>query len=238
MENLKATLIDALKESNYEVKIQEPNNASIREKYDGSKYIYLRGDDMKFSADCGYCTITILGHPFTCDLTDGEWSAEQESDKELLEDEEFVEAVENADGVIAGEMWAPEDQAEVFCRANNMENNLPVFWRDDDDVPKDLDNLDLYDPVLWDVYVSIENGDEDMVNCEFQCSSVYRLYRSLNETEDLYKEPMASSDYIKSKVPELHEEIFEEMKIKWRKNLKDANYSLENTRYFFESILG
>ena len=30
-------------------------------------------------------------------------------------------------------MGEPDEQAEVFCLANNIKNNMPVYWCEDDD---------------------------------------------------------------------------------------------------------
>ena len=131
-DNLKEDLIKALRSSDYEVEIQEPNNVILREKDDGSCFLVMRGDDAKFGVMCGCCIVSILGHSFTCDFNYGEWSAEDDEDCWLLEEEDFINALESADGVISGEQTDLDSQAMVYCRANNLPNDLPAYWEDDD----------------------------------------------------------------------------------------------------------
>ena len=88
---LKQELLNALKESNYKVEITEPNNVELCQRYDGSQFLLIHGDTVKFGVWCGDCSVIILGHKFTCDLDFGEWSAEQDDDEWLLEEEDFDE---------------------------------------------------------------------------------------------------------------------------------------------------
>lgn len=237
---LMLVLINALEKHNYEVSIEEPNNVSIREKYDGSKYLYIRGDDAKFGVCFGCCTVQVQGHSFTCDLDYGEWSAENEKDSWLIDEDEFIEALENADGVISGIMGEPDEQAKVYFRANNIkEESLPVYWCEDDDIPKDIINLDLFDPAVVKVFVSMKDGSHRVVNCEIPCSSIYELYCSLKKKRKLYKDATVSSTFIKKELPILQQEIIDELLNHGVINEnQDANYHLDNSEEFFESILG
>ena len=136
---LKKSLIDALKSSNYEVYIEEPNNVDLCTDKEGSKYLLIRGDDAKFGVSYGECTVTILGHAFTCDLEWGEWSADEEEDSWLLDDYKFIKVLESADGVISGCQTDPDEQGMVYCRANGISENLPAYMYDSDDLPEDED---------------------------------------------------------------------------------------------------
>ena len=239
-EELKKALIDALGNNQYEVEIEEPNNVSVREKYDGSEYLYLRGDDVKFGVSFGSCTVTILEHSFTCDLNFGEWSAGQDDDEWLLEEDDFINALEDADGVISGVMGEPDDQAFVYCRANNIDEDLPAYWCEDDDLPKDIDNLSWYDPVPGVVSVVLNGGETMAVECDLQCESIYRLYCRLEEKGLLFASPEVSSAFIKEEVPELYHEILDELEFNdvLDGKTEDVLFTLSNTEDFFESILG
>lgn len=239
-ELFKLALIDALEKHDYTVRIEEPNNVSIRESYDGLKYLYIRGDDVKFGVSFGSCTVSIQGHSFTCDLDFGEWSAEDDEDSWLIEEEDFIDALEGADGVICGIMGEPDEQAEVFCRANNIkEDSLPVYWCEDDDIPKDIDNLDMYDPAVVVVSVSMPDGQDQDVECELSCSSIYELYCNLKKKRKLYKSATVSSAYIEKELPYLHQEILDELQI--HSDLAQepiVTYHLANSKDMFESALG
>ena len=76
-DTLKLDLVKALRQSKYKVEITEPNNLELCKKYDGTPFLLIHGDTMKFSVWCGNCIVTVLGHTFTCDFDNGEWSAEQ-----------------------------------------------------------------------------------------------------------------------------------------------------------------
>ena len=134
---LKKSLIDALKNSNYEVYIEEPNNVELCTGKDGSKYLLIRGDDAKFGVYYGNCTVTILGHAFTCELEWGEWSADDEEDSWLVDDGEFIDELESAEGVISGSQTDPDEQGFVYCRANGISEDLPAYMYDD--LPNDED---------------------------------------------------------------------------------------------------
>lgn len=238
-DQLMASLIDALSDHNYEVVIEEPNNVSIRETYDGSKYLYIRGDGVKFGVSFGSCTVSVQGHSFTCDLNFGEWSAEDDEDSWLIEEEDFIDTIESADGVICGVMGEPDEQAEVFCRANNIKNNMPVYWCEDDDIPKDIDNLDMYDPAVVIVSVLMPDGQDQDVECELSCSSIYKLYCSLKKKRKLYKNATVSSAYIEKELPYLHQEILDELQIQSDLAQEPVlTYHLANSKDMFESALG
>lgn len=239
-ETLKRVLIKALKQSKHKVEITEPNNLELCKKYDGTSFLLIHGDTMKFSVWCGNCIVNVLGHSFTCDFDYGEWSAEQEEDGWLLEDAEFVEALESAKGVISGEQGEADAQAMVYCRANNIRKDLPAYWGDLDEIPKLLDDLDLYDPVPGTVTITLKGGEKKDVECGLYCSSIYRLYCSLKDAGKLYKTQTVSSKYIEKELPELHQEILDELQSNGDLSGESdiVRYSLNNRKAFFESILG
>lgn len=239
-DTLKRNLIKALKQSKHKVEITEPNNLELCKKYDGTPFLLIHGDTMKFSVWCGNCIVNVLGHTFTCDFDYGEWSAGQEEDSWLLEDEEFVAALESAKGVISGEQGEADAQAMVYCRANSIRKELPAYWGDLDEIPKLLDDLDLYDPVPGIVTVTLKGGEKKDVECGLYCSSIYQLYCRLKDAGKLYKSPIVSSKFIEKELPELHQEIVDALQdddvISEVSDL--VRYSLNNRKKFFESILG
>lgn len=239
-DTLKRDLIKALKQSKHKVEITEPNNLELCKKYDGTPFLLIHGDSMKFSVWCGNCIVTVLDHTFTCDFDYGEWSTEQEVDSWFLEDAEFVEVLESAKGVISGEQSDIDAQAMVYARANHLRNEIPTYWGDLDEIPKLLDNLDLYDPIPGTVTITLKGGEKKDVECGLYCSSIYQLYCSLKDSGKLYKSPTVSSKYIEKELPELHQEILDELQSNGDLNDKSnlVRYSLNNRKGFFESILG
>ena len=239
-DTLKRDLIKALKQSKHKVEITEPNNLELCKKYDGTPFLLIHGDSMKFSVWCGNCIVTVLGHTFTCDFDYGEWSAEQEEDNWLLEDAEFVEVLESAKGVISGEQGDIDAQAMVYARANHLGKEIPAYWGDLDEIPKLLENLDLYDPISGTVTITLKGGEKKDVECGLYCSSIYQLYCCLKDEGKLYKSPTVSSKYIERELPELHQEILDELQSNGDLNDKSdfVRYSLKNRKAFFESILG
>ena len=239
IDTLKKTLIEALKNSNFQVEIDGPNNVSLCDKYDGSQYLLVRGDTERFGVDCGSCTVTILDHTFVCEFMYGEWSANDEDGEQLLEDEEFVDALESAEGVISGEQSDLDGQAMVYCLVNDIQDDLPVYWCKETDIPKDIDRLDWYDPVSCDVLVTLSNGETENVKCDLPCEGIYDLYCRLKENDMLFKAPTVSSEFIKEEVPDLYENIIDEIQFDSRIDDTDiTGFSLENTERFFDYILG
>lgn len=239
-EILKNKLLKALNDSNYEVEIIEPDNVELCQKYNGTQFLVVHGDTMRYSPWCGNCSVSILGHRFTCDFNYGEWSTEQREDEWLLEDEEFMNELESAEGVISGERTLMDDQRMVYCRANNMSEDIDIYWVEEDGIPKNINNLDWCDPEAGTITITLKGGEKKDVECGLDCSSIYQLYCNLKGAGKLYKSPTISSKYIKKELPKLHKEILDELQSKGGlsdvKNL--VRYSLNNRKAFFESILG
>lgn len=120
----KKEILKALTEGNYEVFIEEPNNVHVCTKYDGSTFLKIVDmDDAKSSNDFGSCTVEVCGYSITCDLNSGEW----DGDEEILEDEEIMDAITDADGVLYGEMGGTDESAEVYNKANGT-NYDEYYW--------------------------------------------------------------------------------------------------------------
>ena len=100
--------------------------------------------------------------------------------------------------------------------------------------------MDWCDPEPGTVTVTTKDGKKEEVECDLDCESIYKLYCALKEKGQLYKTPTIPSAFIENEVPELHEEIIEELQdngIEYADPGK-MSYSLPNTDDFFESILG
>ena len=237
---LKKALLQAIKNSDFTVEINEPNNVDLCTKYDGTEFLLMRGDTAKFGVWSGDCTVTILGHSFTCDLDYGEWSAGDSEDSWLLEEEDFVDALESADGVIFGEQTDVDAQRMVYCRANNISEDIEAYWVEEDDIPKDINHMDWCGPETGIVSVILNTGNTKEVECDLECDSIYKLYCILEQKGLLYKTPSISSSFIKNEVPDLHQEIVEQLHYNdvVDENTDEVQYSIENTKDFFDSILG
>lgn len=239
-EQLKKELLKALKQSNYTVEIVEPDNVELCQKYDGVHFLLVHGDTCRYSPWCGECSVTILDHKFTCEFNYGEWSTKQGEDEWLLEDEEFINALESSEGVISGERTEMDDQRMVYCRANNMSEDIDIYWVEEDDIPKNINNLDWYDPETGAITLTLKGGEKKNVECNLYCNSIYQLYCSLKDAGKLYKSKTITSKYIETELPELHQEILDELLSNG--DLSDESdlvrYSFINRKAFFESILG
>lgn len=132
LEQIKSEILKAIKEKDYDIFIDGPNNVRCRERRDGSCYLVIVDmDDAKNSNYFGQSTLDVAGHWFRCDLEYGEWSSDME---ELLEDDDIIEAIEEIDGLPCGCMTDPECQADLY----NMENGTDYtefYWYGDDECP-------------------------------------------------------------------------------------------------------
>ncbi len=155
------------------------------------------------------------------------------------EEEDFIDALESADGVISGVMGEPDEQALVYCRANHIEEDIPVYWCEEEYILKSIDMMGWYDAVPSKLSLT-SNGETKEVKCDFLCESVYLLYRNLKENNLLYKTPTISSAYIKREEPDFYNEILEELTSNGTlsEDQEDVAFTIENTLDFFDSILG
>ena len=172
----KELVLKAIEDGEYEVEIEEPNNVCYHERYDGSPFYVMVGDDIKFGVWAGSCTVHVGDHVFTCDLDYGEWSGD-----ELLEDEDIIKALENADGVIWGEHLGTDEQWEVYSAANGITEDVPYFWCEDDECPKDVDSLDWYEEDIDFQYAAQGSEDWQDAEAEVNCADIHALYLDLKE---------------------------------------------------------
>jgi len=172
----KELVLKAIKDGEYEVEIEEPNNVRYCERYDGTPFYIMVGDDIKFGVWAGSCTVHVREHSFVCDLDYGEWSGDD------LLDDDIIEALEDADRVIYGEHMGTDAQWEVYAAANNITEDIPYFWCEDDDRYKDVDGLDWYEEDIEFQYS--EAGSEEWRDCdtEVNCQDIYELYKAVKES--------------------------------------------------------
>lgn len=240
-EQLRDALIRALKNSDYKVDIEEPNNLGLRQKYDGTDFLYVSGDSVKFGVYYGECTVKILGHVFSCEFGSGEESVENGDDEWLLEDKKFMKALCSAPGVIWGEQTDLESQSKVYSMANGLDGDLPAYWCEDDEIPKDVDSFDSCDDVWETITVLLAGGETEEEECSLGCVDVYDLYCVLEEKGLLYKTPEITSDFIREEVPSLYEDIVEQLCSSYTPQEEGGDmvgFTLPNTEYFFDSVLG
>ena len=144
----KKAIFKAIKEKDYTVSIEEPNNVEVRSRSNGSKYLYICDmDDARSSTFFGSCTVEIADFTFTNDFSNGDWTCDEE---DLLE-EDIIAAIEGLDGVLCGEYTSVEDQAYLFNKANGTHID-EYYWYEDSDCPIDPDEMKYLDDFNWDTY--------------------------------------------------------------------------------------
>ena len=134
-------IIEALEAGKYNISFKEPNNIELCTKYDGSVFFKIVGDNVKFSVSGGFCIVEVLGKRFECDLTNGDWSDENENEL----DDKLIETLEDTEGVISGEYMEPDEEWEIYCKATGTDKTLPYFWHEDEDCPLDIRSLGFSD---------------------------------------------------------------------------------------------
>jgi len=172
----KELVLKAIKDGEYEVEIEGPNNVRYCKRYDGTPFYIMEGDDIKFSVWAGSCTVYVEDYSFVCDLDYGEWSGD-----ELLDDD-IIAALENAEGVIYGGHMGTDEQWEVFAAANNITEDIPYFWCEDRDRFKDVDEFIWFEEEIGFQY-EVPGSDEWIdSDTEVNCQDIYDLYKAVKES--------------------------------------------------------
>lgn len=231
----KELVLKAIKDGEYEVEIEEPNNVCYHERYDGTPFYVMIGDDVKFGVWAGSCTVHVGEHSFTCDLDYGEWSGD-----DLLDDDDIVNALENADGVIWGEHLGTDGQWEVYSAANNITEDIPYFWCEDDECYKDVDSLDGYDEDIDFQYAEPGSDDWQDADVEANCGDIHALYLDLKERRSAELESGAdiilSGDEIKAASESLYETIMDQARYETSEE-GEPRVRLKVSRDFFDRVL-
>ena len=132
METELQNVLEALKNGEFKVTYEAPNNVELCKKEDGTLF-YKLYDDVKFGVDFGSCKVTVLGHDYVCDLGCGMWDGD-----ELLDSDELIPVLKAAEGVVSGELCDGDEQIHVYCLANGGDEDLEYYLADDDDCPEDV----------------------------------------------------------------------------------------------------
>ena len=193
-------LVAAIQAGEYKLTYEEPNNISVCTKYDGTKFYLLSDDDIKFGVSGGCCIVSVLGTDFYCNLGTGEWFIDEVDNGELLEDQDLVKALESIPDILKGEMLSPDKQMEVYFRANPNAEDLDYYWCEDEDKPKDIEDLG-WDDVEITVSCSVDDCSNDLkewkeIECTINDSDLYSLYLLIKEIQ-------------KTDTPFLNQEIIE-----------------------------
>ena len=85
MENV-FEIITAIKQGDYKLTFEEPNNIKICTARDGSEYYRIIEDDVKFGVYGGSSVVTVLDNVFYCDLGTGDWYEGEVYNGEYIDD--------------------------------------------------------------------------------------------------------------------------------------------------------
>ena len=211
----------AIENEDYKISFGEPNNIELCTRYDGTKFYIIRDDGIKFGVDGGCCHIEIAGYSFTCDLGTGDWELDDVNDSddndEYVDDNELIELLESIPDVLSGVMLSPDEQMEVYFRANPEAEELDYFWCEDDEKPTDIDRLGWGDAYLLVEYKTIESEEWDEAEITIEDTYVYKLYLLLKDIEGFdgivpaEKEYRLSDTQIKAFDKELYDTIIYEL---------------------------
>ena len=230
----KELVLKAIEDGEYEVEIVEPNNVCYHERYDGSPFYVMIGDDIKFGVCAGSCTVHVREHSFTCELDYGEWSGD-----ELL-DGDIIDALEDADGVIYGEHLGTDAQWEVYAAANHITEDIPYFWCEDDDCFKDVDDLDRYCEDV--TFECAPEGTDDWheAETELECEDIFELYKGIRERRGEELESGRNIVLSGSEIEELSENLHEALMDAAEEEIIEAeSYDVRLTvsKSFFDEVL-
>ena len=230
----KELVLKAIEDGEYEVEIVEPNNVRYHERYDGTPFYVTVGDDIKFGVCAGSCTVYVREHSFTCELDYGEWSGDD------LLDDDIIEALEDADGVIWGEHLELDAQWEVYSAANNITEDIPYFWCEDDECYKDVDELDRYYSDVTFEYAPAGSDDWEEAETEVDSDKVYELYKALKAGREAELESgrdiVLTGEEIRDLSERLHEDLMDEVE-NCLDDPEGARIRLTVSKSFFDEAL-
>lgn len=239
----KEIVLKALKEGQYEVEITEPNNVSCCTRYDGSYYYVMRGDSERFGVSSGMCTVYVGEHTFECELDWGEWSGD-----ELLEDEEIVDALESADGVISGSNQGLDGQWAVYAAANNITEDCPYYYCEDEDRPKDVDDLDgYYEDINVKYALALSHGacsEWNELEVEMNCADIYDIYKSLDDEQKALLAEGEEIELSMDEIKNISEDMYSEIEEAVNDDASDSGYDEDGLEFvvvvskeYFDSVL-
>ena len=205
----KTLVLKAIKNGDYNIEIEEPNNVEQYTKSDGTVYYRLRGDDAKFGCHPGYCTVYLMDYEysFRCDLGTGEW----ESNCDLEDDKEIIDAIECLDDVLCGEHYDTDSYMSVYFAANPDAPDGPVLFEDEDfDDEEDY----AYKTSIEATYTFDENlpdSEWKEITCYIHDDNYNVLQTQMNDEEDTDGIIEILSEDLKAFNPDIFEEVEEQI---------------------------
>ncbi|MDD6622617.1 MAG: hypothetical protein PUE90_07920 [Bacteroidales bacterium] len=185
----------AVKKGEYKISYEEPDNVCLHTCSDGTEYYVIYGDDCGSGVDAGSCTVEVAGHTFVCDLNNGEWFIDDHclesynfgnNNEEPFSKYDIIDILEDIPEVLFGTMLEPDEQMEVFYKANPDAEKLDYYWYEDEDRPRDDEEED--EEEEDDFY---EDDDGDYVDFKYKKKESDEweyddLYVSESDLYDLY----------------------------------------------------
>lgn len=141
-------IINAINNGEYKLTFEEPNNIEICTARDGSEYYRIIEDDVKFGVYGGSSVVSVLDKVFYCDLGTGDWYEGEVDNGEYIDNKDLIKALENIPDILTGVMLTPDEQMEVYFRANPNAKDLPYYWWEDEDCPANMEDDEDEDEVF------------------------------------------------------------------------------------------
>ena len=214
----KDAILEALESKNYEAEFEPVSCIYEYTKYDCSKYYIIEGLDDASSSDMGPFTVNVQGddevHEFIYDMSCGDWEGD-----ELCDDADIIDALESIDEFIPYDDYNGDKQWEVYANANHIPLDTPYYFREDEDYPKDIEELgDEAVDVPLRYFISKSHGTSDEfidMECTISDQDLYDLYQLVKEEVKATKEEEKTIELpdceIQKADPELYEAIKQEV---------------------------
>ena len=253
MDDEKQSVLDAIEFGKYEVRFEPVDCVNECTSYDGTKfYVFEDNYDVRSCTNMGTCTISVKGeddwHEFVYDMESGDWDGDH-----LCDDEEIIEALEDIDEFISCDDYDGDKQWKVYAEANHIDLNAPFYWSENEEAPKDIDNLGWYEidvPLHYFITLDHVISSELMdMECTITDEELYDLFKLVKDEllmtesdENNGKVELAGSD-IKKAYSELYETIYDQV-VEQAENdgYKDSNgvlnFTLLLSKDLFEENLG
>lgn len=146
-------IIEDLRNNNYSVSFDEPNNIKECTAPDGRTfYKFFDMDDVKTGNYFGSCNVDVEGYTFSCDLGNGDYESDffdELEDEYELEDgisiskdeliEEIIDAFNDQEDIYFGEYSDMDWQMDIYAKIYKIKNP-EYYWCEDSDCPIDIND--------------------------------------------------------------------------------------------------
>ena len=205
LKNLK----EALRCGRYKVKAEGLEGISRHLNYAGVPFLRLGGDEQTHSIHAGTFSVFVAERQFICHLENGQWTLGGEP----LKSKTLVKALERADGVVSGKHEGGRELSNLYAQLNGLPADIAYCWENDENL-KDVSELGEGEVDLLVRYTVKDEGGWDELVASVDDGQLYQVYRLLKRGKRLPQgenEIEVSSEEIQKYVPELYEDILEQI---------------------------